>query len=85
MKNWNDETHLECIEALANENGWISNEDELSELFDSEIAPSIISEYGEDDEPAINEGFNNWSDSLCKNGDIHPLQYNQYCYTGDYS
>jgi len=82
--NYNDENLLEMVEMYANEMGYISSEDTLSEIFDGDIAPMVIAEYGEDDEPALSEAFNNWSDSLCKDGDIHPIQYHEYCYTGKY-
>lgn len=76
---------LEIVESYAADNGGIDSEKSLSERFDQEIAPLVIEEYGEDDEPAINEAFNNWSDSLCEDGELHELQYNEYCYVGDYS
>lgn len=76
---------LEIIEEYAGINGGIDSEDMLSEYFDDQIAPLVIEQYGEDDEPAMSEAFNNWSDSLCKDGVLHELQYNQYCYTGKYS
>lgn len=85
MGHYNDEDLLGMVELYAEEVGTISSEDELSERFDADIAPLIIAQYGEDDQPAMNEGFNNWSDSLCKDGEIHPEQYNQYCYVGEYS
>jgi len=69
----------------AADNGLIDSEDALSERFDEEIADLVIEQYGEDDEPAMSEAFNNWSDSLCKDGEIHEVQYSNYCYTGDYS
>jgi hypothetical protein len=39
----------------------------------------------EDDETAINELFNNWTDGLCEEGRLHQEQYNSYTYVGDYS
>lgn len=83
--NYNDENLLEMVELYAAEMGYIADEDELSERFDKEIAPAVIEQYGPDDEPAMNEAFNNWTDSLCKEGEIHPEQYNSYHYVGEYS
>lgn len=84
--NWNNfDSLLEIVEALAEHEGWISSEDELSERFDEEIAPLVIEQYGEDDTDAMNQSFNDWSDSLCKDGEIHTEQYNQYGYAGKYS
>ena len=88
MINWKHidaATHLEAIETIAGYEGLIASETELSERFDSEIAPLVIAQYGEDDQPAINEAFNNWTDSLCKDGEIHTEHYNDYVYIGEYS
>lgn len=82
---FNGKTVLELAEAFAEENGGIASVDELSERFDAEIAPSVIEQYGEDDTVAMSEAFNNWSDALCKDGDLHQSQYNDYCYIGDYA
>lgn len=84
--NWNQySTTLEMVEHIAESESWIASEDELSERFDSEIAPLVITQYGENDEPAINEAFNDWTDSLCTDGEIHPAQYDSYCYVGKWS
>ena len=83
--NFNNYDLLEIIEEFADFNKLISSEKELSERFDEEIAPLVIEQYGENDEPAMNEAFNNWSDSLCKDGKIHEEQYNKYEYVGKYS
>ncbi len=45
----------------------------------------MIEEYGDDDVPAMSETFNNWADALCKNDDIHDLQYSEYGYVGKYA
>jgi hypothetical protein len=75
---------LTAVEEWAEENGLIASEADLSELFDEEIAPFVIEQYGEDDKPAMNEAFNDWSDSLCKDEQLHDLQYDKYCYVGKY-
>ncbi len=87
---WDNESHLDVIELLAEENGLISSEEELSEIFDAEIAPIYLKSYGEPgveftDTIMMNEAFNNWSDELCKSGEIHTEQYNDYCYRGKWS
>lgn len=83
--NYNDENLLEMVELYANDQDFISSEEDLSEMFDEAIAPDIIKEYGENDKPAMNEGFNDWTDMLCKDREIHPIQYDQYCYVGKYT
>lgn len=82
MGNWNRVDLLDMVELYAEDNGMIASEQELSDRFDSEILPHVIEKYGEDDQPAINEAFNDWTDSLCKDGEIHEEQYNSYCYVG---
>jgi len=84
MSNYNDENLLEMIELYANEIGAIASEDELSEQFDAMI-DECFPDIDTDDEPMMSECFNNWTDGLCKDGEIHPEQYSQYCYTGKYS
>lgn len=76
---------LEAVELWAADNGCISSEKELSEIFDNEIAPLVIAQYGENDQPAIDQAFNDWADSLCADDIIHDEQYRQYCYIGKYS
>ena len=86
--NYDDESLLEMVELYAEEMALIASEYELSDLFDSDIMPMLIESQGQtvlDDSVMINEEFSNWSDSLCKDGIIHPTQYTQYCYVGKYS
>ena len=85
MSNFNNVDLLEIVEEYASYNSLIDSEEALSERFDNEVAPAVIEQYGADDEPAMSEAFNNWSDALCKDGELHPEQYSKYCYVGDYS
>lgn len=73
---------LEAVELWAEDNNAISSETELSKRFDEEVLPSVIAQYGEDDSVAINEAFNDWSDMLHKDDELHEEQYNNYCYVG---
>ena len=87
---YNDENLLEMIELYAAEIGAIDSEEALSELFDAEILPGILAQHGEPgiaftDTTMIDEEFNNWSDFRCKDGEIHPEQYDKYCYVGEMS
>ena len=55
--------------------------DEAIVLFETEVLPYVIEEYEQDgqrDIPARSEAFNNWTDSLCKNGEISEWQYNNW-------
>ncbi len=47
--------------------------------------PYVIETYGEYATLAMDRAFNDWTDSLCKDGVIHPEQYNNYVYVGKYS
>ena len=76
---------LEIIEEYADTNGGIDSEQALSDRFDEDIAPLVVEQYGEYDKPAMNQAFNDWSDSLCKDGELHESQYSQYCYIGEYA
>ncbi len=83
-----DVTELSFIEQYAEENGLIDSEEALTERFNDEILPLIYERHGIpgiafNDERMINEAFNNWTDGLCKGGELHDLQYNKYCYLGD--
>lgn len=46
--------------------------------WESNIKPLVVELFGEDDEPALSESWNDYTDSLCKDGDLNDLQY-QYC------
>lgn len=46
--------------------------------WESEIKPLVIAQYGADDEPALSESWNDYTDSLCKDGELSDLQYH-YC------
>ena len=73
---------LEAVELWAADNGCLASEEAVSELFDEEVLPSVLEQYDEDDEPAINEAFNNWTDNLCTDGYLHDEQRSRYCYVG---
>lgn len=47
---------------------------EARKTFNDEIAKYIR----KDDEAALNEAFNNWTDALCKDGDITERQYDTW-------
>ena len=47
---------------------------QAEQIFKSEILPTLNRE----DKPLIRENWNNWTDSLCKNGDITESQYNRW-------
>lgn len=63
--------------------GFEEIQDGLRELFRSEIAPLVIAQYGEGDEISLNEAFNVWTDSLCKDGKISDHIYNHVTRTDD--
>ena len=43
--------------------------------FKENVRPYIISEYGTDDVTAMREAWNNYTDMLCKDGQISNHQY----------
>lgn len=79
-------TVLELAEAYAEDNNSpYSSQDAVNEYFDEHIAPMVLENYDEDDTIAFTEAFNDWTDSLCKDGELHESQYNEYSYEGKYS
>lgn len=46
--------------------------------FDEYVKPCVIAQHGKDDKPAIREAWNNYTDSLCKDGFITPHQYDTW-------
>ena len=87
---WNDENLLEVVELLADEMGMISSELDLSAKFDAEVMPGLLEQFGKPgeqftDQPMIDETFNNWADMLCKEGELHSVQYHEYCNVGEYA
>lgn len=40
-----------------------------------EIRPHVIAQYGEDDSVALSESWNDYTDALCKDGELTALQY----------
>lgn len=45
------------------------------ENWENEIKPLVIEQYGEEDNPALAESWNNYTDSLCTDGEIYEWQY----------
>ena len=58
-------------------------DDELIERFEVEVLPETVQQYGAD-QCALDQAFNNWTDGLCRNGEISDRQYNEVC-APDYS
>lgn len=84
MKLFNDESLLELAELYASDYGHICSEDEASERFDEMLA-ECSPEFDTEDKIAVNEAFSCWMDGLCKDGEIHPEQYNSYEYIGEHA
>lgn len=85
MSNFKNLIELELIEEFASTHGLVESEEDLSERFDKEVAEGVVEIYGEDDEPAMMEAFSNFVDGLEKDGQIHEVQVNSYCYVGKYA
>lgn len=50
----------------------------LSQAFKNwtdEVKPAVIAQYGTDDRPALSESWNDYTDALCKDGELCALQY----------
>jgi len=62
---------------LCHRNKFLSH-DQALEDFKAEILPLVYAKYDRDDAIAVREAFNNWTDSLCKDGQIDDTQYSQW-------
>lgn len=51
---------------------------EAFDTWKTEIMPEVIAQYGKDDYPALAESWNDYTDSLHKDGEFTDLQY-YYC------
>jgi hypothetical protein len=58
-------------------------QDTIRARFKEEIEPLVIERYGPDDEIALNEAFNDWTDGLCKDGEISDYAYHHITRTDD--
>ena len=80
--NFNNVDMLDIVEEYASMNNLIDSEEMLSLRFDQLLEEIDIDT---DDSDMIHQAFNDWSDGLCKDGEIHQEQYNNYTYVGKYS
>src|SRR5690606_37003066 len=55
---------------------------EMLETWTADIRPAVIERYGTDDESALSESWNEFTDAECKEGNITNLQYH-YCPPAD--
>ena len=85
MSNFKNLTTLDLAESYAEQNDMLSSEEFVSEQFDVKIAPRVIEKFGAGDKIAMEQAFADWTDLLCKDGDIHVSQYVNYAYVGRYS
>ena len=75
---------LSFIESYADENNLISSEQQLSDMFDDLVKEcDQMERIDYDDTCMLSEWFNDWSDMLCKDGQLHDIQYHEYCYVNN--
>ena len=56
----------------------VMTRDQAIEIFDNHVLPVVIQLHEKDgqfDEPARSEAWNNWTDAMCKDGQISDWQY----------
>jgi hypothetical protein len=70
-------------ERILDELQFDDTQERIRAQFKTDIEPLVIEQYGADDEVALNEEFNNWTDSLCKDGIISDYVYNNITRTDD--
>lgn len=81
---WKNVELLEVVEAYAEGKGWASSEEEVSALFDAEVAPLVVKQHLDGDQVVMNQAFNDWVYAAAKEGRLHPEQRRAYCYVGKY-
>jgi hypothetical protein len=47
-------------------------------LFENVVLPGVIAAYSESDKVAIRTAWNDWTDGLCKSGEITQRQYENW-------
>jgi len=57
-------------------------ESNVSGEFDNMIS-ECYPDINKDDKTMLAEMYNNWTDSLCKDGELTALQYHEYTYQGE--
>lgn len=50
-------------------------QEDIIASFEENILPGVVERYGKDDEIAIRTAFNDYTDALCKDGQISEWQY----------
>ena len=94
--NWNKADLLEMVEIYAEDHNryhqthFIEDESDLSVLFDEMVneLPDNGTRYkikNHEDPLMAREWFNSWKDGLCADGVLHPEQYRQYTYCGEFN
>ena len=70
------DARLESFETEINERIFEKDLDTVRSLW-PEVRAMIVAQYGEKDEIALNQGFNEYTDSLCKDGQISGYTYDK--------
>ena len=66
---------------MANNLDTVMTRDEAIEIFDNHILPIVkqnMEPDGQIDIPARSEAWNNWTDAMCKDGQISDWQYENW-------
>lgn len=56
----------------------ITNVRDARRIFNEEVKPLVIEQYGKDDRPALEEAWNDWTDMLYKDGVISAKAYQNW-------
>ena len=66
---------------MARDLNTVMTRDEAIDIFDNHILPIVkqgMEPDGEPDIPARSEAWNNWTDAMCKDGQISDWQYENW-------
>ena len=81
MTNFNQLSQLEIEEIAAEQMQLPASEEEVSELFDEDVVPTMREGIPKTDFRII---FNDWIENQHRMGELSDAQRNQYCYCGEY-
>ena len=79
MTNFKELSQLEIEEIAADQLGLPASEEEVSELFDEEIVPTMWEGISRTD---FRQAFSVWIDHRHEEGTLSIYQWQQYCYCG---
>lgn len=76
---FSDYSELQIVEVVADEMGLPDSEEAVTVLFNESVLPYI----DKNDEPMVREAFSAFVDTLERDGTLHEIQAESYCWLGE--